>query len=131
MGRPGLHNHPKFRRLVHVLGEPASHVRGYLECLWEVAYEAGNAVIGDAVDVSLACGFPGPPEKITDALLGAGGPGRIGLIEQTDTGCYQIHDLFDHAPAYVTQRAKREDERKKAKACLQCGSTFRSAEEHA
>jgi hypothetical protein len=63
MARPGLMIHPKFRRLVHVLQEPVAHVVGYLEMMWHVGYESGNAVLGDAVDVELAAQYPGAPGK--------------------------------------------------------------------
>src|SRR5262249_26870079 len=43
-------------------------------------------------------------------------------------GTYQVHDLFDHAPDYVTSRSQREQERKKVKACKHCGSTYHSAD---
>lgn len=111
MARPGLSKHPKFRRLVHLLKEPMPHVRGYLELLWEVGYEAGNPVIGDETDVALACEFPGEAGKVVEALMRCGGEGRAGFIERLENGQYQIHDLLGNAPDYVKRRAKRESER--------------------
>ena len=112
MARPGLHNHPKFRRLVHLLREPVSHIRGYLECMWDVGYEAGNPLLGDEMDVRLATEYPGDSSKITEALANCGGQGRAGFIEQLPDGQYAIHDLLDNAPDYVRKRARRESERK-------------------
>jgi hypothetical protein len=64
MARPGLRNHPKFRLLCHLLGEIDAHVWGYVEMMWEVGYESGNPVLGDHVQVELACGWRGEPEKL-------------------------------------------------------------------
>lgn len=116
MGRPGLMNHPKFSRLIYMLGEPKPHVRGYLELLWEVAYECGEARIGDVVDIELAAGWSGEPGKLCKALLECGGEGRPGLIEEVpgEPGRYQVHDLYDHAPEYVRKRMDREQARKRS-----------------
>src|SRR5262245_15611804 len=137
MARPGLHVHPKFRRLVHLLNEPEAHCRGYLECLWEVGYEAGNPVLGDATDVELAARYPGAPGRLCKALL------ECRLIDDvTDVSVtsvtpvtavtrYQIHDLFDHAPEYVRDRARYELERQKEKRCVTCGNVYHSKQAHA
>jgi hypothetical protein len=98
--------HPKFRRLVHVLREPAPHVVGYLEVMWHVGYESGNALLGDEVDVELAAQYPGEPGKLFKALL------QCGFIDAVEEGQYAIHDLYDHAPDYVQRRLKREIERR-------------------
>lgn len=113
MARPGLDKHVKFRKLVRILNEPEPHVRGYLETLWEVAYEHGDPVIGDAEAIEAAAKYPGAPGKLFSALLTCGGTNRAGFIEATDhPDEYQIHDLLDHAPDYVKKRQKRENERK-------------------
>lgn len=152
MARPGLDRHVKFRRLVRLLGEPEPHVRGYLELMWETAYENGDAVLGDAESVEAAAKYPGEPGKLCAALLACGGAGRAGFIELAATAAtdcdgrsvappddpsqmaqhdayepqYQVHDLFDHAPEYVAARANREAERRKSKRCQHCGTEFRS-----
>lgn len=114
MARPGLEKHVKFRRLVRMLGEPIPHVRGYLECLWEVAYETGNPVIGDDYQIEAAAQYPGLHRKLFEALRDCGGTGHVGFIEPTghNPQIFQIHDLYDHAPEYVKKRLKRENERK-------------------
>lgn len=106
MAKPGLSQHPKFRRLVHLLQEPAAHVRGYLECMWEVCYQEGNPLLGDSVDVELAAGYPGKPGRLTEALL------AVRFIDETEAGRYEVHDLLDHAPDYVRKRAARVASRK-------------------
>jgi hypothetical protein len=105
MARPGLRQHPKFRRLVHVLGEPVPHVLGYLECMWSVGYECGDSLLGDETDVELAAEYPGLRGKLCAALL------DCRLIDQVD-GKYHIHDLHDHAPKYVQRRMKLELQRR-------------------
>ncbi len=127
MARPSLDKNVKFRRLVRILDEPKPHVIGYLESLWQVAYECGNPVIGDPEAVEAAIEYPGEPGKLFHALMSAGGrrrttadngaeyeQGQAGFIEEVpgEPGRYQIHDLYDHAPDYVKKRKQREDERK-------------------
>ncbi len=128
MGRPGLDRHPKFRRLVLMLGESRAIVRGSLELLWDTAYECGNPSIGESVDVELACDWRGEPGKLCRALLECGGNRHAGFIEPIDgePERYQIHDLFDHCPEYVSGRHERENERQQAKTCERCGETYHS-----
>lgn len=113
MARPSLDRNPKFKRLVRTLGVPKPHVRGYLELLWDVAYECGNPVIGDSHAIEAAAEWPGKEGEFTTALLEAGGSGRSGFIDavEGEDGIYQIHDLDDHAPDYVKKRRQRELER--------------------
>ena len=134
MARPGFQKHPKFRRLVHLLKEPVPHVLGYVECMWEVAYENGNPFLGEALDVELAAQWPGEPGKLARALAACGlidplekGDDHLALIPSAvERVTYSVHDLFDHAPDYVFDRSKRELERKKEKICCYCGETYRS-----
>jgi hypothetical protein len=104
MARPGLHLNPKFLRLVRILGEPVPHVRGYLECMWEVAYQNGNPVLGDALGVEVAAQYPGEEGKLFRCLL------ECRLIDEVGDK-YEVHDLFQNAPRYVRLRMKREAKR--------------------
>src|SRR5262245_56848829 len=115
MARPGLTNHPKFRRLVHELGVPVPPAIGYLECMWAVAYESGDPLLGDVTDVELAAQWPGEAGRLCQALLTCGGDGRAGLIELREDGRHYVHALWDHAPDYVHQRRARETERRTPK----------------
>lgn len=116
MARPGLLKHRKFRRLVDTLGLPEPYALGLLECLWSQCYESGDELLGDARDVELACRWPGERGVLAAALAGAGGASGPGFIEEIpgQPGVFQIHDLFDHAPAYVHRRAAREEARRAA-----------------
>lgn len=129
MARPGLHNHRKFKRLVQMLGQPVPHVHGHLECLWLVAYENGDPLLGEQVDVELAAQWAGEPGALCKALLTCGGRGAgfIELVEGTED-TYQVHDLHHHAPEYVSRRKSKEDQRRKKKACEHCGAIFHSSE---
>ena len=109
MARPGLDKHPKFRRLMYILSDTRAHCRGYLECLWETAYESGNPRIGDSMDVELASDWHGEQGLLTKALANCGGE-LAGFIEEID-GVWHIHDLYDHAPEYVQRRMEREAQR--------------------
>jgi hypothetical protein len=113
--------HRKFVRLVAVLGLPRAHVRGLLECLWDVAYQCGEQYLGDTLDVELAAGWTGEPGALCRALTECGGNGDAGFIEQLPDrpGRFQVHDLFHHAPDYVRKRWIREAERLTKRADLQ------------
>ena len=114
-------SHRKFRRLVALTRLPEAHVRGLLECLWDAAYETGDPFVGDSTDVEAAARWNGHQGDFTAALLQAGGDGQAGYIEALDgvPGRYSIHDLHDHAPEYVKNRWRREQERRST------GSRFR------
>jgi hypothetical protein len=106
---------------------PEPHVYGHLEYVWMTAYETGNAIIGDFLDVELAAQWKGEPSRFCQALEEAGFLDYLG----DGDGRWAVHDLLDHAPEYVQQRARREAERRKEKKCGYCGVTFHSSELHA
>jgi len=97
MGRPGLTDHRKFKRLTRAVGS-ATQARGGLEFMWDAANQNGDEYLGDALDVEAACHWDGEP----------------GFIEEVpeQPGHYRVHDLFDHAPEYVQKRMVRELARK-------------------
>lgn len=107
MARPGFLTHPKFRRLCHILREPAPHVLGYLEMMWSVGYENGTPYLGDKTDVELACHWPGEHGELHSALL------ACNLIDDLGDGTYQTHDLVDNAPAYVRNRMRMREQRER------------------
>src|SRR5262245_39492923 len=96
MARPGFTDHPKFRRLCHLLREPEPHVWGYMEFLWLTGYQHGNPVLGPATDVELAAKYPGMPGRLFEALLACrfieplraveGGALRPDVLEQEVAG---------------------------------------------
>lgn len=118
MARPGLTRHRKFLRLAHELGS-VPHARGYLEMIWDVAYESGDDLIGDAADVEIAAQWSGESGALASMLA------RIGFLDE-DAGRYRVHDLWHHCPDYVTSRREREGERRKEKLCACCGVRFHS-----
>jgi hypothetical protein len=87
--------------------------------MWEPAYENGDPYIGEVVDVEARVGWKGDLGALCASLVGAGGKGHAGFIEEGgsqwwldgEPGTYRVHDLYDHAPDYVTKRMKREAER--------------------
>ena len=113
MGRPGLSNHRKFKRLARDLGNPCL-ARGVLELIWDTCYEAGDAFLGDEYDVASAAQWQGDPDILVKALWSAGGEGRSGFIDDCpdEPGQYECHNLWDHAPDYVRRRYEREQARK-------------------
>lgn len=113
MGRPGLTQHRKFRRLARALGSDCL-ARGCLEFLWDSCYENGDDYLGDAHDVEAAARWSGAPGELVIALLDAGGEDFAGFIEAIPDRAerYMVHDLWHHAPDYVRKRRKREAERR-------------------
>lgn len=108
MARPGLTGHRKFRRLARALGS-AMVARGALELLWESCYEAGDDYVGTADDIEHLVGWTGASSVLTSALADAGQPEGAGFIELAgERQGYRVHDLWHHAPDYVTKRRQRE-----------------------
>src|SRR5512133_276495 len=124
MARIGLTLDRKFRRLARALddvqvGFGEILARGALELLWDSSYEAADDYVGDVVDVEAAAHWRGKDGVLCAALLGAGGDGKAGFLDEGGTefwpegkpGTYRVHDLWDHAPDFVARRATRETER--------------------
>ena len=107
MPRPTLFSHRKFLRLSAILGMPKPHVLGHLEYLWQSAYQAASAAVGDAIDVELAAEWNGKPGEFAAALL------SVGFIEEED-GVLIVHDFWTHCPRYVKQRAETEEKLRSA-----------------
>ena len=129
MARPGLDSHRKFRRLVRLLGCPRPHARGYLELLWDHAYEEGSAFLGDADDVEDIADWPGEPGELASALAAAGGSSHAGFLEPgPHEGTLRIHHLFRSAPAYVRKRRLRAIERETGRAYKVLGEMLRNGE---
>jgi len=105
MARPTLFTHPKFRRLCHDLGLSRPTALGHMELLWRVAYESGEALIGDATDVELAAEWDGEAGVFAATLV------RLRFVDERDGGL-AIHDLADHEPEYVKDRRKKERQRR-------------------
>lgn len=114
MGRPGLTQHRKFRRLASALkSEPLA--RGVLELLWDSCYESGDDYLGTNHDVENLARWKGRPGVLTRALVSAGQPDGQGFIEEVESTHaeprYRLHDLWHHAPEYVKKRRVRELQR--------------------
>lgn len=106
MARPGFRQHPKFKRLMHILKQPEFYCFGLISIIWETAYERGSDFIGDEVDVEVVAGWPGDPGVLCAALV------QCRLIDELPDGMYQVHDLMENCPDYVRKRLVRETERK-------------------
>jgi hypothetical protein len=98
--------HRKFARLARLIGSKAV-ARGALEMLWDVAYENGDDLMGDAKDVEFLAEWEGESGLLASALVEAG------FLDLAD-GQYRVHDLYDHAPEYVRKRLDRELARRDA-----------------
>ena len=105
MARPSLFTHRKFIKLSRLLGT-MYQAAGVLEMIWHHAYQDGDPRLGDGEDIEYMIGWDGPPGKCVDALVEAG------FLDIDEAGMVWVHDLDDHAPAYVKKRKAREAERK-------------------
>lgn len=121
MARPGLTKHPKFLAFRRMLSVNKAQALGHLELLWMGPYESGDPFLGDKEAVEDAAewnpigdGTKGDRGDLFAAALNCGGPGRAGFIEEDPDrpGFYRLHDLWDHAPDYVYNRAEREAQRR-------------------
>lgn len=121
--------HRKFRRLKASLGS-AIVARGVLELLWDPCYESGDDYLGTADDIEDLVGWAGERGALTKALVDAGAPEGFGFIEPVAEGAttYRVHDLWHHAPDYVSNRRTREDERRIDKVCKRCARPYSSAD---
>lgn len=119
MARPSLFTHRKFVRLSRLLGATYK-AAGVLETIWYHAYEDGNPKLGNGDDVEFMIGWDGESGGCVNALI------ESGFLDLDDDGGLTIHDLDDHAPRYVANRAAAEASRKDRKECEQCGTSFKS-----
>jgi len=132
MAKYGFSSHPKLLRLAAMLSMPVPHVLGHLTMLWEASYRLGDR-IGDAIDVENLAAWQGARGVFAEALLSCGGAARSGFLDADPErpGCYLIHDLFDNAPRWVSQKAGKDSIAELDRTCDVCGNTFHSTERHA
>jgi hypothetical protein len=133
MARPTLFKHRKTIKAKRILRCSTAVVVGSLECIWAVAYESGDPLIGDAEAVEAIADWKGKRGKLFEALLNCGGDlpdggAGPGFIEPVpgNPRAFQVHDLFDHCPDYVGRRSTCEIERRKVKKCAHCGRDYKS-----
>ena len=104
MAKPGFYNHPKFKKLIKLLSEPAPHVLGHLQMLWDLCAQL-NKVVLTSEEIELMSEYEGSPGEFTNALL------EVGLIDQKND-MYEIHDYKDHFPRYFMIRNSKSSEKK-------------------
>lgn len=114
MARPDLFAHRKFLRLASLLRSRPLAV-GILELLWHGAYSSGDARLGEPAVVEFAVSWDGEPGKLAAWLV------ECGFLDESADGTLLVHDLEDHAPAYVKRRLDAEEKRRST------GETLREA----
>lgn len=118
MARPDLFGHRKFLRLASLLRSRPLAV-GILELLWHCAYSSGDARLGEPSVVEFAVSWDGEPGKLAAWLV------ECGFLDEVSEGMLSVHDLEDHAPAYVKRRIDAEERRRST------GETLRDARRRA
>ena len=111
MARLDLSDHPKFKRLARAVRSRII-ATGLLEAIWQTAYMLADPYIGVAEDVAETCDwptvarlieYPGDPDVLIGLLK------TCGFLDEPVPGQYVVHDLFDHAPAFVRARWVRNN----------------------
>jgi len=104
--KAGTQNHPKFKRLMRVLGIPEYQAIGLLEAVWLMT--ANSAWGGDLgkhsdEDIAATIDWRGDPEKLVAALIETGW-----LDPVEDERRLVVHDWEDHCPEYIRKRFVRQ-----------------------
>lgn len=144
MAVPGIRNHRKFKRLRFILKDlPDVYIEAHLNAMWNPCYQSGNPMLGEQIDVELAAEWSDSKRETGEWFKAVLKAGFIDPVEQDGTRrdagdadarpCvhYAVHDLFDWAPDYVLERAKKANHRRTERRCEQCGDPYSSSEPHA
>lgn len=113
MAKPDLFGNFKFRRLARALGGKAIAV-GSLEVLWSACWDNLTDVVGTPEDVEAAAEWKGEAGVLFAALRDSVRPeGGAGFIEEVPDkpGVWRVHDMWHHAPEYVTRQLRRKMQR--------------------
>ena len=106
----GTTTHPKFRRLQKRLKLPTYAVAGLLELIWmltsQYAPEDGNIGRFSHQEIADYCDYEGDADSLVEALIEARWLDR-------DADSLRVHDWIDHRPAYIQDRLRIRESRKK------------------
>jgi len=98
---PRYFDHPKIKRLVHLLGRGADLLPIRLWCHAALACpESGKFTVQAAQEIESEVHWWGQKGKAIDAMLEAG------LLDRLQDGCLQIHDWHEHAGHLVTYKRR-------------------------
>jgi hypothetical protein len=109
MAKSSLFDSIKFRWLVRTLKMPVPHVAGYLECMWQTAYASCSEHFPSDEALEIAAHWDGEPGVFAKAVTNE----TYNLVDRCANGRLKIHNFWQHAPQYVKQRKKYNDEQKK------------------
>lgn len=102
-------------------------VIGHLHELWWWALDSTSADgdLGDATDgeIEAAAFWCGESGAFVQALLEAGGRGRPGFLERTESGGLRLHDWYDYAGKLLERRAKDRERHRPASGGASSGPT--------
>lgn len=107
-----LADHPKTRKLAHLLGVSVPAAIGHLHCLWWWAldYSDDGSLAGhDALDIAIGAKWDGDADELVDALI------RVGFIDVSDAGL-SIHDWYDYGGKLTSRRKANTERMRKARA---------------
>jgi hypothetical protein len=109
-----LRDHPKVTRLGRLLDVHRTSAVGLLHFLWWWALdhaEDGDLTDFDPLDLAVAAGWDGDPDRFLTALLECGPGGRCGFLAY-DGDRLVLHDWWDYAGKLVDRRQKDRDRKK-------------------
>lgn len=96
-----LRDHPKTRKLAHILGISRPAAIGHLQCLWWWALDyAEDGSLGkfDSLDIALGADWEGDETLFVSSLV------RVGFIDQDEDGYLYVHDWDDYAGTLIRRR---------------------------
>lgn len=108
-----LGQHPKTRRLAHLLGVSKPAAVGHLQYLWWWAMDYaddGNLARFDALDIAIGSEWDGDEGAFVDALVGAG------FIDRDPDGSHHIHDWDQYGGKLAARRKANAERMRKARA---------------
>ncbi len=103
----GTTSHPKFRRLMKMLGQTQYATVGVLESLWAMAAQFtddGDLSRFEPDDIASYIDWEGDAQELIDALV------KCRWLDKTHDGLV-VHDWADHMPYFITERIKKRNQR--------------------
>lgn len=108
-----LRDHPKTRKLAHILGVSRPTAIGHLQCLWWWALDYaddGDLSKFDEIDIALGADWDADSHEFVQALI------AVGFIDVCEAGGLYVHDWDDYAGTLVRRRRANTERMRDARA---------------
>lgn len=114
-----LGQHPKTRRLAHLLGVSKPAAVGHLQYLWWWAMDYaddGNLARFDALDIAIGSEWEGDETMFVDALVSAG------FLDRDPDGMHRVHDWDQYGGKLAERRKANAERMREARAKRETGT---------